>query len=159
DGISAISAATGLNFIEDGFTQEHPNPTYRPLKQPRRYGSGWAPVLIGWVDEADYPLVSGNVAGATRSEKREPRGLESARYVTGQIMLDREDFAMVLTREGGYAAARAVVMHELGHLVGLGHVEDPRELMARENLGQTELGPGDRLGFAEAGKGPCWPDA
>jgi hypothetical protein len=88
-----------------------------------------------------------------------PNGPESVHYVTGQIMLDREDFITISARDDGYVEWRAIIMHELGHLVGLGHVNDPGELMAQENTGQTDLGPGDRQGLAEAGKGPCWPDS
>jgi hypothetical protein len=159
DGIRTISAASGLKFIEDGLTQKRPNPAYRPLKQPQRYGPPWAPVLIAWVTQAEYPLVSGNIAGVTRSETSMPNGPESVHYVTGQIMLDREDFITISARDDGYVEWRAIIMHELGHLVGLGHVNDPGELMAQENTGQTDLGPGDRQGLAEAGKGPCWPDS
>ncbi|MGH3823437.1 MAG: matrixin family metalloprotease [Pseudonocardiaceae bacterium] len=157
DGIRTISAATGLTFIADGFTYERPNPRNRPLVQPQRYGEGWAPVLIAWVNQRESPLVRGDIVGAAHSELIAQDGPESARYVTGQIVFDREDFAAVLPGDDGYVEARAVVIHELGHLVGLDHVDDPGELMARDNMGQLELGPGDRQGLSEAGKGPCWP--
>ncbi len=46
-------------------------------------------------------------------------------------------------------------MHELGHVVGLNHVHDRRELMNGANLGRTVFGPGDRRGLALLGQGPC----
>jgi hypothetical protein len=158
DAIRRISAATGLTFTEDGITQERPARTQRQLVQPQRYGQRWAPVLIAWVDEAEYPLVDGNVAGVGGSSFADPDGPESARYVTGQIALDWEDLSPVLEENDGYAVARAVVMHELGHVVGLDHVSDPGELMAAVNSGQTDLGAGDRQGLAKVGQGKCWPD-
>jgi hypothetical protein len=114
-------------------------------------------VLIAWASQAEYPPVGGDVAGIGGSLAVEPDGPESARYVTGQVVLDREDLSTILAL-GGHAEAQAVVMHELGHLVGLAHVADPAELMAQENSGQTELGPGDRRGLAVAGAGQCWPE-
>lgn len=157
DAIRTISAATGLKFIEDGLTQEKPDPS-RPASQPQRYGQRWAPVLIAWDNHAEYPMVGGDIAGIGGSATFEPDGPESARYVTGEIVLDREEFSKILVRDDGYVEARVIVMHKLGHVVGLGHVRDPNELMAPMYTGQTELGPGDRQGFAKVGAGPCWPD-
>ncbi len=158
DAIRTISTATKLKFIDDGLTQEPPNLTNRPPSQPQRYGQRWAPVLIAWTDQAPYPMVGGDIAGIGGSTTFEPDGPESARYVTGEIALNQADFTQILTRDGGDAEARAIVMHELGHVVGLGHVTDPRELMAPKETGQTALGPGDRQGLATVGAGPCWPD-
>ena len=45
--------------------------------------------------------------------------------------------------------------HEVAHLVGLGHVNEPMELMFASNDGQTEFGPGDLTGLALLGSLPC----
>jgi hypothetical protein len=56
----------------------------------------------------------------------------------------------------GRAAARAIVMHELGHLVGLQHVAAPDQLMYERNVGQHDFGSGDREGLRQLGLGPCF---
>ena len=61
----------------------------------------------------------------------------------------------MLERVDGRKYVRAVVMHELGHVLGLDHVDDRDQLMYDENVGQTELGPGDRAGLAALGAGRC----
>ncbi|MGB3409576.1 MAG: matrixin family metalloprotease [Microthrixaceae bacterium] len=79
-------------------------------------------------------------------------------YVTGSLVLDRENFAGMLGEFDGYARARATVLHELGHLVGLNHVDDPGQLMAPMLQGsQTEFAAGDKEGLAALGKGACVP--
>ncbi len=157
EALRQISAASGLRFVEDGLTEER-FAEFRRLRQPQRYGDRWAPVLIGWADEESYPLLAGDVAGAAGSFVVAPDGPGSERYVTGEVVLDRDWFARAMTFTGGDEAARAVVLHELAHLVGLGHVRDPGELMTESATGITELGPGDRQGLAAVGAGRCWPD-
>jgi predicted Zn-dependent protease len=53
----------------------------------------------------------------------------------------------------------SVLLHELGHLVGLDHVSDTKQLMYPEaQLTLTELGRGDIAGLGFAGQGACQPD-
>ncbi len=39
-------------------------------------------------------------------------------------------------------------MHELGHLIGLSHVNDAQQLMHESNVGLTAFAAGDLSGFA-----------
>lgn len=47
-------------------------------------------------------------------------------------------------------------MHELGHLVGLGHVPMSDQLMYEDHIGQRAFGAGDREGLRQLGLGPCF---
>ena len=78
------------------------------------------------------------------------------RYLEGgTVLLDSTDVAGLLKTGQGRALARAVIMHEIGHVVGLAHVADPSELMNASNTSLTTWGPGDLEGLAIAGAGPC----
>ena len=80
--------------------------------------------------------------------------------MSGVLALDAADVAATQAQADGTARARAIVQHELGHLVGLGHVGDPRELMFTEEspLQTDDWGSGDRVGLARLGRGRCFPD-
>ena len=157
EAAAAISAATGLVLQEDGVTDE-PLATDRSPLQEDRYGHRWAPVLIGWSTAAEYPLLGGDIAGIGGSHILAPDGPGSERFISGEVALDAEAFAEMLAVSGGYDRARAVVMHELAHVVGLAHVNDAGELMDGDNSGRTTWGPGDLQGLALVGAGECHTD-
>ncbi|WP_263730382.1 M10 family metallopeptidase domain-containing protein [Cellulomonas sp. SG140] len=154
-GLARISEATGLQFVADGTTTEAPT-QHRPVYQPERYGRRWAPVLIAWSTPAETPELAGDVAGSAGSSSVTLHG--TAHYVSGIVVLDGPAIAQLLGSANGTALAQGVVTHELAHLVGLGHVNDPTQLMnptAAVNV--TSLADGDRAGLARLGTGPCVP--
>lgn len=171
DAVASVSAATGLQFIDDGTTDEAPSDD-RASFQPDRYGDRWAPVLIAWSDPAESPKLGeahqerpeGAVADVLGYAGSSSVGWQDADggaasdqvFVTGGVTLDSPDFVELLGQFDGYARARAVVLHELGHLVGLDHVDDSSQLMSpvlRSDM--TEYAAGDREGLAQLGQGTC----
>lgn len=143
DALDDVQAATGLEFVVDGLTERPPQMGGEVRREDLR-----RPVLVAWSDPAEVPELDGVTAGlggsvAVRSGSHE-------RYVTGQVALDGPALA-----ELSEAEQSAIIRHELGHVVGLAHVDDPRELMFPESTGATKWGPGDRYGLAVLGSGTC----
>lgn len=154
DAVAEISAATGLRFVNDGTTTEAPSDRRAPY-QPDRYGKRWAPVLITWSSTAEEPGLAGHVVGLGGSTPRQPPGRPFV-YVTGQIALDAPDLRGMLQSPDGAAHVRATVVHELAHVLGLDHVDDPTQLMHPSGH-VTALAAGDRAGLARLGAGQCVP--
>lgn len=155
--VASLSAATGLTFIDDGPTDEVPSGSREPYL-PDRYGDRWAPVLVAWAtpDEVpDFGIDVAGEAGATRVTT--PSG--DATYVSGIVYLDPAKYLEIASRSG-QAIADSVILHELGHLVGLAHVNDPGQLMwpRGNSAGLTTFQPGDQAGLNALGRGPCQPD-
>jgi hypothetical protein len=152
--LAAVSTATGLRFLRDGVTDELPGRD-RPVQDLGRYGRGWSPVLVAWTTPRVDPGLTGNVAGRGGSASVGDPLTGERRFVTGSVSLDAPAMRSILGRPDGLAEARAILMHELAHVVGLAHVDDPGELMHRDNVGRTGFGPGDLRGLAALGRGPC----
>jgi hypothetical protein len=155
EAAEAVSTATGLALVVDGATAEPPAAKRGPLDAPR-YGDRWSPVLVAWTDPSVAPDLAGRVAGIGGPGMAPYRTDDQMHWVSGSVLLDGPTFTEILQRPNGYQEARAIVMHELAHLVGLSHVLDTRELMAKENSGRTSFGPGDREGLRRLGGGPCF---
>jgi hypothetical protein len=157
--LSSLAAATGLRIEVQGTTSEPPTDR-RPTVQRARYGDRWAPVLVAWSDREETPALAGDVAGVAGSAVVD-RPARDAVYVTGAVTLDGPqlgDQIDVLTL--GWERARAVLLHELGHLVGLGHVDDRSQLMSpRGRSDVLRFGAGDRAGLTVLGRGACVPEA
>ena len=87
-------------------------------------------------------------------------------YVTGALLPDlpqiENDLAGTGTADADAtrrAQVQALMLHELGHVMGLGHVTDPTQLMYPElNPTVTDFGAGDRRGLAVPASGRCAPD-
>jgi hypothetical protein len=152
--LQRVAQVTGLRFVRDGWTDELPRKD-RPVQEPGRYGAGWSPVLVAWTTPEVDPGLAGRVVGLGGSSRVSDPVTGRLRYVTGTVSLDTPTLRKVLQRPDGMLAARAVVMHELAHVVGLTHVEDPGELMYDDNVGRTDFGPGDLRGLAMLGRGAC----
>jgi hypothetical protein len=154
--IARISEATGLQFVYDGGTDE-PTTLDRAIFQPDRYGDRWAPILIAWESDVQNPALSGEIVGEGGSTAVS-LGDGPQVLVTGTVSLDAGQFPQILDRRNGTAIARAIILHELGHLVGLGHVEDDQQLMYPETHGDVlDFAAGDLTGLAALGNGSCVP--
>lgn len=153
DAVVRIQAATGLVLVDDGPTSEAPSED-RAVVQ-RRYGAGWAPVLVVWSDPVESPVLAGDVGGIGGSSVVPAAHGGRTYLAAGSLVLDAADLERILVGPDGYPRARAVVLHELGHVVGLDHVDAPGELMAPSTGTTTTLGPGDREGLALVGQVPC----
>ena len=147
--MARITAVSGLEFAFVGHTDEQPS-RERALVVDGPEGPSWAPVLISWVsgDSIDLPLSDmerGVAVPVAVEEDGEPV------FVTGQVVLNA-DKTLLPMFEDRHASWGAVLLHELGHLVGLDHVDDPRQLMApTPGFGEVVLGQGDRAGLAAVG--------
>lgn len=141
--VRTVRRATGLDLRVTGTTAERV--TFdRDAYQPDRYGDRWAPILVGWRNGrgSDHAGEGGPVTATSLGG--------GAHYVSGVVAIDRD---------GGFnadpGALRAILLHELGHVVGLAHVDQPDQIMYPLQDQQRELGAGDLAGLAALGRGEC----
>jgi hypothetical protein len=160
EAIAEVSRATGLVFIDDGATTEDPS-AQRESYQPGRYGDRWAPVLIAWETTAEEPIFTelkgeGTVLGRAGSESVSVGGSDYT-YVSGQLELNAPALKSLIKQES-LAQARGTIEHELGHIVGLDHIEDSTQLMnPTDSAGLNSYQIGDLNGLALLGQGACQP--
>lgn len=143
-----IHQATGLKFKYVGRTTSVPFKGKVP---------GNIDVRVGWGTAASHPGLFGRgsraagYGGSKYQYYNTDSGTTSPEYVTGEY---------ILRANTGYSHSffRVIMMHELGHVVGLDHVRDRRSIMA-PTLGFSRgagLTQGDRRGFRKVGRGGCF---
>lgn len=146
-----LSSATGITFAYDGLTDEIPTRD-RDVYQPDRYGDRWAPVLVGWVDPrtSSFDFEPGGREAAGVAGPLYPRPGPSTLYVSGVVAINVADPNP--PGFGSGAAQGPVVLHELAHVLGLGHFKAEGELMEPSGGGMTTFGPGDLEGLRQLGR-------
>lgn len=150
EAVAEVSASTGLIFEFAGRTERLPQ---------ERHGfgrPGREPVLIAWTTPEQFAPLAGDVAGVAGSTPRRHDYSGEHEYVTGLVALDAPALGQLLRTPAERALVKGVVLHELAHLVGLAHVEDPHQLMHPDSSVTVDFGPGDREGLAALGAGRCY---
>ena len=156
NALDRVTEASGLQFEIEGVTTEipvHPRDAF----QRDRYGDRWAPVVVAWMSEAEIPDLR-DAAGLGGSDAAIAPGTNTYMYVTGSVVLDGPYFDQILASSRGWFQAEAVIMHEFGHLLGLDHVDDPRQIMGtHRDRDILRFSSGDLAGLSALGSGPCMP--
>lgn len=147
EAVATVEDASGLGFTYDGETDD------RDFDDRVGSFSRAKPVLIGWAEDGEVSDLADDVAGIGG-----PTVLTVGRlrgYVSGSVVLDQDVTDSFGDGSDGRALHRALLLHELGHLVGLDHVDDPNELMYPRGISARGYGPGDLAGLAALGAVPC----
>jgi hypothetical protein len=153
EAIRRVEAATGLTFVNDGPTDE-PGVINRPAALPQRYPNRWAPILIVWGHGADFRMEPTNPAGGQSVPVDDV-------YVSGVLVVNVDATAQDNGRTrpaNGFGAGTTwgrIFIHELGHIVGLGHVGRSDQIMFPElgvQRGEAVFQPGDLAGLRLLGR-------
>jgi len=153
EAVASVAEHSGLVFIFDGDTSDQPTFDGPLLVHGDRWD--YAPMVIGWGTEAQSPDLGGDTTGVGGARVT-PGAYDEREFLrSGTVIIDTTDIGDLLTVPAEQARTRAVIMHELGHVVGLNHAADPHELMFPSATYVIAWGPGDLQGLAAAGAGPC----
>ena len=151
EAVDRIAQLTGTTWVYAGPSSATPGSGYLPKTSQDAY----PPVLLGWTDAAGSDLLAGQpreVLGMTRTGwfgiKRSD-GSKVAAIRTAVVALDRTDSLALRGRNSW----KALVLHELGHVMGLAHVEDSTQLMAAVLPASADVQAGDVAGLSRVGRG------
>jgi hypothetical protein len=160
--IESIETTSGLKINIIGATSEQwssDRANFLPELYPNTT-SGWAPVLLDWQtserfrDSLRYlPYSEALGFAGPRFEYSSQFDFSQGNYVTGVFVMDAGESAKLI-KEGRGEELEMVLKHELGHLVGLDHVDDTGELMSAGGY-PGDWGPGDLQGLSYVGSGDC----
>jgi Matrixin len=152
--LERVTRATGISFVPAGTSRESFEGAYRRMRYGR-FGRK-AELIVIWVDHDDYRDITRHLRGLHSSIAfaKTMAGLYANRdeYFGGIIVMD-SDANPFLGFSYRYAHG-TVLLHELGHIMGLAHVKDRDQVMYRgsdPNYSVDDFGPGDREGLRRLG--------
>jgi hypothetical protein len=151
---SRVTDATGIAFTFDGTTDR----TLRATSHDYFYADGVAgtyyPILIVWIPHAEMVRFTNEQDVLAFAHPEPGESQRSDQWVSGWVVVDQGG----RFEDTGRYSLELVLMHELGHIVGLAHVNDPNELMfSGQDAGDArpyqmyDWGPGDLEGLEQVG--------
>lgn len=145
--IAALRSASGLDLRFAGTTTQRAG-TARSLRDSA-YPSGWAPIRLTFATATELPFGSATASGWGQGVTAVEPSTGRRQYVTGQVVLRPQGWTQ------GTASSNPLsimLRHELGHVVGLGHVASASEIMTSAGNGYARTwGPGDLVGLRKLG--------
>jgi hypothetical protein len=149
--VARLSSATGATFTFDGTTSEVPSSSWG-FGPSTSFPTGWQPLLIGFPKPGESDLVDGENAGAAFPVTVEFNSTGELVDVSAAVAIDG-DLAALLPMTFGGPSVGSILLHELAHAVGLGHVNDKAEIMNPVVGAWTpnSWGNGDREGLRQLG--------
>jgi hypothetical protein len=160
EAASRASEATGIAFAYDGETVRTPDQQIGSAFQTTVPGQArWLPLLFAWVPHQHFDFIVDTHRAAAFGLPDRGDGTLSNTYVSGVIAVDLG--GPLPPGFAGRYSLGPVLMHELGHILGLAHVGSAHELMwspevagaaKAPDLHQTDWGPGDLEGLARLGR-------
>ena len=148
--LAMLAEASGLDLVLEGMTDERPD-ARRPLVERVGDEWRWRPVLIAWArpGATDLPLttIDRGVAVPVSVRDGDREGL-----VTGQVVINAARTDLVAGFGDRSDAVGATLLHELGHVLGLDHVDDVAQIMSEDpGSGPVRFGDGDLAGLRAVG--------
>jgi hypothetical protein len=155
EALSRVTRATGIQFRSVGTTKESFIRAYSRMRY--RGVIRKAALILIWVDHDDYQAILRLL--------RDPRpSIAFAKTMAGLYANQDQYFGGIVVMDADATASRgfghryahgSVLLHELGHIMGLDHVKDPEQLMYSGHHTQVRLrgfGPGDLDGLRRLGR-------
>ena len=166
EAFKRLSAATGIDFVDDGLTDEN---VRRGAYVPERYPGRWAPILIVW-EHFPPEQTSGEsqILGNTVPMRSGHVTVSARLRFNVDAYNDETTKAPIQDGFGPPAGSGTgpigrnnitwgrIILHELAHVVGLGHTREEESLMypdaAQQTLRPTGFNRSDLTGLRHLGR-------
>jgi len=151
--VDILRGDSGLNLVYDGPTTDVPQSGYGASTPPGQNG----PLRIAFVQPGASNLLSAapGVVGNGGVSSYGPYQTHPTQVVAAFAVINSQ---AALTpgfgpTNGGPTSRGRLLLHELGHAVGLGHINDSNQVMYEYTDGRftPDYGSGDKAGLAQVG--------
>jgi hypothetical protein len=166
EAFKRLAQTTGINFVDDGLTDENAR---RGAYVPERYPGRWAPILIVWEHfPAEQTSGQSQILGNTVPTQIDDVTV-TARLRFNVDAYNNEDTKAPIQDGFGPPAGSGtgpigrnnitwgrIILHELAHVVGLGHTREEGSLMypdaAQQTIRPTGFSKSDLAGLRYLGR-------
>ena len=142
-----IAEAGGYTFVDDGMTDSDRFDFGRQAYNPALYGERWAPIVVSWSRLGSQGRNDVIIAGRGNGQVVEGAIVTGMLDLNADARIDASRETPIPSGFGEGISWGRVMLHELGHVFGLGHVESRNSIMhealLEQTLSRTEYGVGD----------------